>query len=146
MPRVTESTFIPQPIEDVFWDAADPDQQLRWDAGSLRTIERLNAVPLGVGARYRIDFRRVGRVEFEFLEFAPPHRYVHRTTIPFGQMRHTFTFTPEGAGTRMTQDAVLDLNRFGQLVQPLIAGSVRRRMRLIAEELSRDLATRPPPH
>jgi len=140
-PRVSvvESALLPYPPEVVFRTACDPQEQLRWDRASLRRIERLSPVALGVGARYRAHFKGAGPVEFEFVEFDPPHRYTHLTTIPFGRMRHAFTFEPEPGGTRLRQEAELELGPLARLAAPLYAFVLRRRFRQLAEAVRRDL-------
>jgi hypothetical protein len=138
MTRVVESAFLPYPPEVVFRTACDPQKQLHWDRTSLRSIERLSAVPLGVGARCRGDFKGAGSVEFDFVGFDPPHRYTHLTTIPFGPMRHAFTFEPEQGGTRPRQEAQLELAPLARPAAPLCAFMLRRRFRHLAEAVRRD--------
>ena len=139
MASVVESAFIAYPVEVVFRTAADPQEQLRWDRDSLRRVERLSSVPLGPGARYRGDFKGVGWVEFEFLEFDPPRSYTHRTKLPLGEMRHVFTFESEAGGTRMRQEVKLSLAPLARLAAPLYAWFIRRRVRHLAQAVRRDL-------
>lgn len=142
MTRVVESAFLPYAIDAVFQTASDPEEQVRWDRESVRRMERLSDVPLGPGARYRGDFKRVGWVEFEFVEFEPPHRYTHLTRLPFGRMRHTFTFEQEAGGTRLRQEAELELAPLARLGAPVYTAVIRGRMRRLADALRKDLDAR----
>ncbi len=116
MTSVVETMFIPHPVEMVFRDAADPQEQLRWDRNSLRGLERLSSVPLGPGARYRGDFKGVGGIEFEFLEFDP--------------------------ATRMRQEVELRLDPLARLAAPLYVWVIRRRLRHLAGAVRADLDAR----
>ena len=69
MITISESAVIRRPVEEVFDAAADPQTQLEWDPGTLRSVEKLTPGPLGQGSRYRGDFKGSGVVEYEYVEF-----------------------------------------------------------------------------
>lgn len=142
MTRVVTSAFIAHPVEAVFRVASHPEEQLRWDRESLIRVERLSSAPLGRGARYRLHFRGAGPVDVEFLDFDPPRRYTHLTRIPFGRMRHLFAFESEDGGTRLHQEAELDLAPLARLAGPLYSWVLGRRFRRLAEAVRRDLDER----
>jgi uncharacterized protein YndB with AHSA1/START domain len=84
--RIVSNDIIAAPPEAVFDAAADPQTQLSWDAGNLLAVEKLTPGALARGARYRGRFKGMGTVEYEFAEFDRPHRFAHRTQVPFGTM------------------------------------------------------------
>src|ERR687888_549811 len=86
VPSITEYAFIAQPTERVFDAAADPQLQLRWDAPTLRQVEKLTPGPLARGARYRGNFKGLGKVTYEFAEFEPGRAFQHVARMPMGEM------------------------------------------------------------
>jgi uncharacterized protein YndB with AHSA1/START domain len=128
--------------EAVFTAASDPEQQLRWDAGTLKSVEKLTPGPLGVGARYRGRFKGFGTVEFSFPEFDPPRRFAHLAKVPAGRMRHTFVLEPDGQATRLTQTGELRPNLLGRLMGPMMSRMLRKRFDLVASELDAYLTQR----
>jgi hypothetical protein len=135
MYRIVESAIIARPVSEVFAIAADPDNQLAWDKGGLRRVEKLTLGPLGRGARYRGDFKGFGTVEYEFVEYQPDLRFAHQARMPMGEMRHLFTFESVPEGTRMTQEGTLTPNLAGRVMWPLM-------MRRMLGNRFRDIATR----
>jgi len=135
MITISESAVIHRPVEEVFDAAADPQTQLEWDPGTLRSVENLTPGPLGLGSRYRGDFKGSGVVEYEYVEFDRPRRFAHRADVKIGRIRHVFTFEPVPEGTRLTQEAHLRRNFLGRLMGPLGTRFVRKRFRQIASEL-----------
>lgn len=140
--RVVTRDVIAASPEAVFDAAVDPETQLRWDAGSLLEVHKLTPGPLAKGSRYRGRFKGMGTVEYEFAEFDRPHRFTHRTRVPFGVMSHQLTFdsVTEG-GTRLTQEGWLEPNLIGRLMAPVIGRMLRRRLPTVAQELRAYLAT-----
>jgi hypothetical protein len=135
MRTVTETAIIRGSQEEVFRTAADPEVQLRWDPGTLKSVEKLTPGPLAQGSRYRGRFKGYGTVEFEFADYDPPHRFAHRARMPLGTMNHVFTFQPVPDGTRLTQEGRLEPRGIGRVFGPLMMGALRRRFRTIAREL-----------
>ncbi|HEY3111936.1 MAG TPA: SRPBCC family protein [Chloroflexota bacterium] len=144
MLRVVESALIERPVAELFAIAADPFKQLAWDPGTLKSVEKLGAGPLGRGARYRGTFKGFGVVEYDYADYDPPRRFSHRTRLKMGEMRHTFTFEAVPGGARLTQEGELRPNLLGWLLQPLMARMLRKRFREIADELRAYAATARP--
>jgi uncharacterized protein YndB with AHSA1/START domain len=138
---ITTVDIIPAAPDHVFQVASDPEIQLRWDRDSLRAVEKLSSGPLGKGSRYRGKFKGIGTVEYEFAEFDPPHRFTHRTHMPFGSMNHRLTFDPAPEGTRLTQEAWLEPNLIGRVIAPIANRMLGRRLPVVAREL-REYVTR----
>ena len=102
MIEVSDSVVIAREPADAFDVAADPERQLEWDPQTL-SVEKLTPGPLGRGARYRVEVKRLGVVEYEFPEFDRPVRFAHRGPVKVGEMYHTFELEPVPGGTRLTQ-------------------------------------------
>jgi uncharacterized protein YndB with AHSA1/START domain len=136
MLEVIETATIAAPIERVFAAASEPNEQLRWDRGTLRSVEQLTPGPLAAGARYRGRIKGFGTVDYEFAEYDAPRRFAHVAAVPMGRMTDRFTFTPVPGGTEVTQSGTLDPNMLGRLVPPLVRSMLSKRFRLIASELS----------
>lgn len=140
MLTVSETTTISRPPEVVFEAAADPQTQLKWDAATLKSVEKLSPGPLGQSARYRGNFKGFGVVEYDFIDYQPPRRFAHRATIKMGEMRHTFVFDPVPEGTRLTQTGELTPSTLGRVLAPVIKPMFRRRFRQIGNELQQYVA------
>jgi uncharacterized protein YndB with AHSA1/START domain len=143
MRNITETVFIAQPIATLFAAAADPQVQLKWDAPTLRHVEKLTPGPLARGARYRGNFKGMGVVTYEFSEFEPGRSFQHVARMPLGEMRHRFTFEEAAGGTRLTQHGELRPNLVGRLLAPFMMTMLRKRFRTIADELDAYLAAAP---
>lgn len=145
MITVIESAIIRHAPSEVFAVAADPRKQLEWDPGTLTTVERLTHGPLGLGSRYRGNFKGFGVVEYEFADFESGRRFAHLAALKMGTLRHTFTLDAVPEGTRLTQEGQVTPSGLGRLVAPLLPLMLRRRFRLIAAELDQYLAAAPRP-
>ena len=141
MARIEVADVVRHPRDRVFRAAADPQQQLKWDPHTLKSVEKLTSGPLGRGSRYRGTFKGFGTVDYEFAEFDEPNRFAHLANVRVGRMRHTFTFDDVPEGTRVTQVGELQPNLMGRLMGPVFARKIARRFRLIAQELDAHLAS-----
>jgi hypothetical protein len=135
--EISERVMIRRPIDELFGLAADPHLQQQWDSAGLQRIEKLTEGPLGVGSRYRGSFKRMGTVEYEFTEFEPNQRFSHDAELPIGHLHHSFEFSSVADGTQPTQRIAVEPRGLGKVVAPLMKPMLRRRMRVIDEELKR---------
>ena len=133
--RVSESAVIERPPAEVFEVAADPYEQLKWDSGTLKSVEKLTPGPLGRGSRYRGEFKGFGTVEYEYDEFEPGRRFTHHTLMKIGEVRHLFEFEAASEGTRLTQSIVAEPKGMGKLMAPIMKAMMKRRLRTINSEL-----------
>jgi hypothetical protein len=137
--RVSESAVIERSPAEVFEVAADPYEQLKWDPGTLKSVEKLTPGPLGRGSRYRGEFKGFGTVEYEFDEFEPGRKFTHHTVVKMGEVRHLFEFEAVSEGTRLTQSIVAEPRGMGKLMAPMMKVMMKRRLRVINSELRRYL-------
>ena len=141
--RVSESAIIERPPAEVFGVAADPQEQLKWDHETLRNVEKLTPGPLGLGARYRGEFKGFGTVEYEYDVFEPGHKFTHRAEMKIADVRHTFEFEEVPEGTRLTQSIVAEPKGMGRLMAPIMKVMMRRRLRVIDSEVGQYLLETP---
>jgi hypothetical protein len=133
--RVSESAIIERPPPEVFEVAADPYEQLKWDPGTLKSVEKLTPGPLGRGARYRGNFKGFGTVEYEYDEFESGRRFTHHTVMRMGDVRHIFEFEAVPEGMRLTQSIVAEPKGVGRLMAPIMKAMMRRRLGVISSEI-----------
>jgi len=136
MVEIEERVVIQRSVADVFDAASDPERQLEWDAGTLRSVEKLTDGPLAAGSRYRGDFKGFGTVDYEFSEFERDRRFAHQAKVKMGTMNHTFSFESSPHGTVVVQRGALDPNVMGRLMAPMIKRMFRKRFQLIGTELN----------
>lgn len=138
MIEVSDSVVIAREPADAFDVAADPERQLEWDPQTL-SVEKLTPGPLGRGARYRVEVKRLGVVEYEFPEFDRPVRFAHRGPVKVGEMYHTFELEPVPGGTRLTQAIRAEPRGIGRLLRPVMAPMLRKLLRTLNAELKEHL-------
>lgn len=138
MIEVSESIVIAREPADVFEIAADPERQLEWDAQTL-TVEKLTPGPLGRGARYRVKFKGLGVVEYEFPEFDRPVGFAHRGLVKVGEMYHALEFESVPEGTLLTQAIRMEPRGIGRPLRPIMAPMLRKLLRTINAELKEHL-------
>ena len=85
----------------------------------------------------------MGSVTYEYSEYDPPHRFSHRSRMPFGVMTHEFSFEPTGPGTRILQVGRFEAAALGRLLAPIVRRMLAKRFPQIADELRADLERTP---
>lgn len=109
--RVSLGTSIKAPQEDVFGYVSDLARHGDWSSDPLR-IEEASDDPIAVGKEYRsvAEFRGSDvNGEIKVTEYQPPSRFAFLVKDSQGTHTHEFTFKPEGDGTRMERDIVMDV-------------------------------------
>jgi uncharacterized protein YndB with AHSA1/START domain len=141
MVEIEERVVIGRPRADVFDAAADPQRQLVWDAGTLRSVEKLTDGPLAAGSSYRGDFKGFGTVDYQFSAYEPDRTFAHQAKVKMGTMTHVFSFEDSPDGTVVIQRGSLEPNAMGRLMSPMIKRMFRKRFQLIGTELNDYLAS-----
>lgn len=103
MPRVTVCQTVAAPPAAVFAAYADFAHAADRIADILR-VEVLTPGPVGVGTRFKETRKMFGKEATETMEvvaFDPPAGYELRAARGGTEYRTRFTFTPDGAGTRV---------------------------------------------
>jgi len=118
---------INRPVEQVFTFLADTKNLRTWQSNLVEN-EQLTEGPLRVGSRFR-EVRRTGprnsEIQAEITVFEPNKRFATKTlTKP--HVTVSYTFDEENGGTRLTYKFVMITSGFMRLLEPLIAGSMKK--------------------
>ena len=102
--RIEETFTVERPPEAVFDYMTEPSNLAAWQT-TKTAVEQLTPGPPGLGTRVRERTKPPGAKEFEqvveFTVFARPSRFhVHIVEGPFA-IDGTWSFEPDGAGTRV---------------------------------------------
>ncbi|MDR3545678.1 MAG: SRPBCC family protein [Candidatus Limnocylindrales bacterium] len=144
MTRLREQIETTLPIDDVFAFIADFANSMAWDPGTA-TSERIDAGPVGVGARFRLGVRMGGRVvpmEYRITTFEPPRRVILSGSGSGVAAVDEIRFEPLGAGTRVLYTADIRLGGPMRLVQPFLGGAFAKLARNAAGGMQRALEER----
>ncbi len=119
--------------EDVFDYCSDHTHEPEWNT-KMKAVEKLTDAPMGVGARYRMEFTSAPSVVSECVRFERPSVWemVGRSRAMRSGWRGRVL--PEGDGAHLLLRMEIQLRGLLGLAAPLL----RRRMR---PELERDIAT-----
>ena len=99
------------------------DRAEEWDPG-VDAGEMLTPEPVGVGSRFRLVARFLGRripLDYEIIEYHSDERIVLRAENRSVRSVDTITFQEDGRGTVMVYDAQLDAKGIGRLADPLLS-------------------------
>ena len=123
---------IRRSAEEVFDYASDPANELEWNI-RMKRIEKLTDGPVGVGARYRMEFTTGPPATSECVRFERPGLGARgRSKIISSGLRGRVV--PNGDGSHLLLRMKIQLRGPLRLALPL----VRRRMQ---RELARDIVT-----
>jgi uncharacterized protein YndB with AHSA1/START domain len=116
-----------RPVDQVFAFLMDTGKLSTWQSNLIKT-ERLTEGPLRMGSRFR-EVRRLGRreseIQGEITVFEPNKRFETKTTTK-PQATVSYSFDPENGGTRLRYKFVLLTSGIMRLLEPLIAGSIKK--------------------
>jgi carbon monoxide dehydrogenase subunit G len=144
MTRLTEQIETTLPIEDVFAFVADFANSMHWDPG-VATSERIDAGPVGLGARYRLGVRMRGRVasmEYRITTFEAPRRVVLTGEGSGVSAVDEIRFAPAGTGTRIDYTADIRLAGLMRMAQPFLGGAFAKIARDALDGMQAALETR----
>jgi hypothetical protein len=117
--------------EEVFDYASDPDNEPEWNI-RVKRIEKLTGGPVGVGARYRMEFTQGPPATSECMRFERPGFWEHAGGSKIISSDFSGRVVPKGDSSHLLLQMRIGLRGPMQLALPL----VRRRMR---RELARDV-------
>ena len=132
------------PLEDAFAFIADFANSTQWDPG-VASAERIDAGPLGVGARYRLGIRISGRVapmDYEVTVFEPLRRVVLGGTGSGVKAEDEIVFAATPTGTRIDYTAEIRLRGVMRLATPFAGGALARIARDARDGMQRALDRR----
>lgn len=128
MTKLHERIETTLPIEETFAFIADFANSSRWDPG-VATSERIDAGPVGIGARYRLGVRMRGRVapmEYRITTFEPPTRVVLTGEGSGVSAVDEIVFEETATGTAIDYTADIRLGGWMRLVQPFAGGAFEK--------------------
>ncbi len=118
-------TRISAPItrSAAFADLGRFDRAAEWDPG-VEAGEMLTPEPVGVGSRFRLVARFLGRripLDYEIVEYDHDERIVLRAENRSVRSVDMITFEDDEHGSVVRYDAQLDAKGIGRLADPLLA-------------------------
>ena len=128
MTKLHERIETTLPIEEAFAFIADFANSSRWDPG-VANSERIDAGPVGLGARYRLGVRMRGRVapmEYRITTFEPPTRVVLTGEGSNVSAVDEIVFERTATGTAIDYTADIRLGGWMRLVQPFAGGAFEK--------------------
>jgi uncharacterized protein YndB with AHSA1/START domain len=124
---------IRKPAEEVFDYASDPASEPGWNI-RMKRVEKLTGGPVGVGARYRMEFTQGPAAISECVRFERPGFWEHAGGSKIISSGFSGTVMPKGDGSHLLLRMQIRPRGPLRLALPL----VRRRMQ---RELARDVVT-----
>jgi uncharacterized membrane protein len=124
---VSTEVVVARPCEQVAAYAGDPSNAPQWYA-NIVSVRWRTPPPVGVGSRLDFVARFLGRTlayTYEVVEYAPDRMVMRTAQGPF-PMETTYTWQPEGSGTRMTLRNRGEPAGFASVTTPLMAAAMRR--------------------
>lgn len=124
---VTEA-YIAAPPDRVAAYAGDPANAPEWYA-NIDSVEWLTPPPAAPGSRMAFVARFLGRrlaYTYEVVELVPGRRLVMRTAQGPFPMETTYTWEPDGTGTRMSLRNRGEPSGFAGIAAPVMAAAMRR--------------------
>ena len=129
MINVEASTVINRPVEAVFAFVADLENNPKWESNFIQ-VKRISPEPLGVGTVYQCVLRVPGQrvtSRVEITEFIPNQRISFRGDRPASAKPvGSITFEPYGNSTRVTALPRPVMRGVFKLLEPMMAGYVKR--------------------
>lgn len=128
MTRLHETIETTLPLDETFAFVADFANAQHWDPG-VATSERLDAGPVGLGARYRLGVRLAGRVapmEYRITTYEPTSHVVLTGSGSNVTAVDEIRFERAGTGTRIDYTADIALGGWMRLIQPFAGGAFER--------------------
>ena len=141
MTRIREQIATRLPAEATFAYVADFARQAEWDPNTTSS-RRVDAGPLGVGARFALAVKAGGRtapMEYRIAEYDPPRRVVLVGEGSGVWSSDEITFTPTAGGSVVDYVAVIKLRGVLGVVQPLLGRAFARLGRDAADGMRRAL-------
>ena len=129
-----------RPVEQVFAFLMDTGKLSTWQSNLIKT-EQITEGPLRAGSRFR-EVRRLGRRESEIqgeITVFEPNKRFETKTLTKPEVTVSYSFEAEDGGTRLKHKFVMLTSGLMRLLEPLIAGSIKKESASDFETLKRIL-------
>ena len=127
---------LKRPVEQVFAFLADYQNLRTWQSNLIEN-EQLTEGPFRVGTRFR-EVRRTGpgqsEIHGEITDFEPNKRFSTKTSTK-PQVTVSYSLEGENGGTRLNYKFVMLTSGMMRLLEPLIAGSIKKDTNLDFQKL-----------
>ncbi|HVB64067.1 MAG TPA: SRPBCC family protein [Nitrolancea sp.] len=123
MVHIEGEIVIQRPVEDVFDFVADERNEPRYNPRMVRA-EQISPGPIGVGTRFQVETRTMGRpitMTIEVTAYERPRRLASTTHLSSMDIEGTLTFDPVPQGTRMRWSWDLEPRGALKRLTPLVA-------------------------
>ena len=128
MPTIKLSDSVPAPVKEVFSYISNVSESAVRNEDILSATQ-LTEGPVGVGTKFEMEHKSMGKMEVEVTEYSEPDRILFLGTSPKFNASHEYRFTSEGEGTRMDQVVDMQIKGFAKILAPLMGPMARKGMR-----------------
>ncbi len=121
------SIRLARPVEQVFAFLADTGNLTTWQS-NLIEIEQLTEGPLRAGSHIR-EVRRMGQRQSENraqVQVFEPNKHFALRSMTQPQVTVSYWFEADNGGTRLKYKFVMLTSGFMRLLEPLIAGAIKK--------------------
>ncbi len=122
MARYIDAIDLSVPIEEAFDFLADFSRVAEWDP-SVVDAKRLTKGKIGLGSRFEVVVHFLGRplpIEYEITSYDRPSRLVVEGGDQSFHSRDEICFVERPGGTRITYEAVVELQGIRKVADPLM--------------------------
>jgi len=131
MPLVSNTIEIAADPETVFAFVSDLRNEPRWNP-DCRAVTKLDDGPVGLGARYRANWKGSPELVVECVAYDAPRTWTNTNGGPIA-ITSTFTVIPTATGSTLTSAFSVEPHGVGRLIAPLFT---RKMSRLIPVHLA----------
>jgi uncharacterized protein YndB with AHSA1/START domain len=134
------SIHLNRPVEQVFAFLIDMSKLTSWQSNLIKS-EQLSEGPLHTGSRFR-EVRRINGKESEIqgeITALEPNKRLETITMTQPQASVSYYLEPEQNGTRLNYKFALQTTGMMKLLEPMIAGSIKKDTAADFEALKRML-------
>jgi Polyketide cyclase / dehydrase and lipid transport len=108
----------------VFAFVSDLRNEPRWNP-DCRAVTKLDDGPVGLGARYRANWKGSPELIVECVAYDAPHSWTNTNGGPIS-IRSTFTITATAAGSMLSSTFAVEPHGVGKLVAPMFTRKMKR--------------------
>ena len=126
---VQVSSTINRPVEDVFTFVSNFENHPKWET-DIQEVKRVTSTPIGVGTIYNCLLKFPGQSassKFEITEYVVNQKIAYEGE-PAGpaKPKGSFLFESVAGGTKVTSHPQPEFRGFFKLLEPMMAGYIRK--------------------